>query len=82
MHRVDCESCKATYQVDERRIPLSGLKMRCPKCGHTFLVKIEGGVAIVKPIQAGGVGGAAPPPSSKPDSASKTPAALADDPFA
>lgn len=83
MHRVDCESCKATYQVDERRIPLTGLKMRCPKCGHTFLVKIEGGVAVVKPIQAGGVGGAAPPPSSKPESAPKSPAAaLQDDPFA
>ena len=89
MHRVDCESCKATYQVDERRIPLTGLKMRCPKCGHTFLVKIEGGVAVVKPIQAGGVGGAAPAtatPAAKPDStksaaAPKSPAAATDDPF-
>ncbi len=38
MLKVECESCKAPYQVDERRVPLAGLKMRCPKCGHTFLV--------------------------------------------
>ena len=38
MLKVECESCKAPYQVDERRVPPAGLKMRCPKCGHTFLV--------------------------------------------
>lgn len=38
MLKVECESCKAPYQVDERRVSASGLKMRCPKCGHTFLV--------------------------------------------
>lgn len=38
MLKVECESCKAPYQVDERRVPETGLKMRCPKCGHTFLV--------------------------------------------
>src|SRR3954464_3744064 len=38
MLKVECESCKAPYQVDERRVPATGLKMRCPKCGHTFLV--------------------------------------------
>ncbi len=38
MLKVDCESCKAPYQVDGRRVPPAGLKMRCPKCGHTFLV--------------------------------------------
>ena len=38
MLRVECESCHAPYQVDERRVPPQGLKMRCPKCGHTFSV--------------------------------------------
>src|SRR5262245_20658911 len=38
MLKVECESCRAPYQVDERRVPPGGLKMRCPKCGHTFLV--------------------------------------------
>jgi len=35
MLRVECESCKAPYQVDERRIPAAGLKMRCPKCSRS-----------------------------------------------
>jgi predicted Zn finger-like uncharacterized protein len=38
MVKVECESCKAPFQIDERRIPPAGLKMRCPKCGHSFLV--------------------------------------------
>ena len=38
MLKVECESCKAPYQDDERRVPATGLKMRCPKCGNTFLV--------------------------------------------
>jgi len=38
MLKVECESCKAAYPIDERRVPAAGLKMRCPKCGHSFLV--------------------------------------------
>src|SRR5258707_7411417 len=38
MLNVECEGCKATYPVDERRIPQTGLKMRCPKCGTSFVV--------------------------------------------
>ncbi len=38
MLKVECESCQAPYQIDERRIPKAGLKMRCPQCGHSFLV--------------------------------------------
>lgn len=38
MLKVECESCKAPYPVDERRVPPTGLKMRCPRCGHSFMV--------------------------------------------
>jgi predicted Zn finger-like uncharacterized protein len=38
MLKVECESCTAPYQIDERRVPADGLKMRCPKCGHSFVV--------------------------------------------
>ncbi len=38
MFKVECPGCKAPYQVDERRVPTSGLKMRCPKCGSSFKV--------------------------------------------
>ncbi len=38
MFKVECPGCKAPYQVDERRVPAKGLKMRCPKCGTSFQV--------------------------------------------
>lgn len=38
MFRVECSSCKAPYQVDERRVPKKGLTMKCPKCQVSFLV--------------------------------------------
>lgn len=49
MVKVECESCKAPYQVDERRIPAGGLKMRCPKCGHSFTVTLPGTLAAPAP---------------------------------
>ncbi len=60
MLKVECESCKAPYQVDERRVPPAGLKMRCPKCGHTFLVTDPS-----KGAPPGGADGAAKPPPKK-----------------
>jgi predicted Zn finger-like uncharacterized protein len=39
MFKVECPACKAPYQVDERRVPQNGLKMRCPKCGTSFQVE-------------------------------------------
>jgi predicted Zn finger-like uncharacterized protein len=38
MVKVVCHGCEAPYQIDERRIPAAGLKMRCPKCGTSLLV--------------------------------------------
>ncbi|MBS2020761.1 MAG: zinc-ribbon domain-containing protein [Deltaproteobacteria bacterium] len=62
MLKVECESCKAPYQVDERRVPPTGLKMRCPKCGHTFLVTDPSKGA---PPAADGGGLPKPPPPKK-----------------
>src|SRR5262249_37418654 len=42
MFKVECPGCKAPYQVDERRVPPTGLKMRCPKCGSSFKVDSPG----------------------------------------
>jgi len=39
MINVECDGCKSPYQVDERRVPASGLKMRCSKCGNSILVQ-------------------------------------------
>src|SRR5215831_1652444 len=57
MFKVECIGCQAPYQVDEKRVPEKGLKMRCPKCGTTF--KVEA------PAQAGAA--AAPSDLSAPD---------------
>lgn len=58
MFKVECPGCKASYNVDERRVPAStGMKMRCPKCTTTFQVK--------RPEEASGatpIAPAAPPP--------------------
>ena len=54
MLKVECESCRAPYQIDERRVPAAGLKMRCPKCGHSFVVN--------NPNAAKPAGPPAPPP--------------------
>lgn len=37
--RVACPHCQASYNVDDRRIPVSGLNVRCPKCQNTFPVR-------------------------------------------
>lgn len=56
--KVECESCKAPYTIDERRIPAAGLRVRCPKCTKTFVVK--------KPAEgpASSSSGEAAPPSA------------------
>jgi predicted Zn finger-like uncharacterized protein len=36
---VACPSCKTRYQVDDARVPPTGVTIRCPKCSHSFLAK-------------------------------------------
>jgi predicted Zn finger-like uncharacterized protein len=36
--KISCESCSAQYDLDENRIPPSGMSMKCPACLHTFQV--------------------------------------------
>lgn len=37
--RVICEKCKASFKVDEQKIPSGGRRGRCGKCGHGFLIR-------------------------------------------
>ncbi len=60
--KVECESCKAPYTIDERRIPAAGLRVRCPKCTKTFVVK--------KPGEAGPPSSAEAAPPTQPASPS------------
>lgn len=54
MIKVECILCKAPYDLDERRIPEKGMKMRCPKCGTSFGVNRTGVMSesIVAPPSA------------------------------
>lgn len=84
MIKVSCPACNASYDVDEHRLPESGLRMRCPKCSESFQVHRDGSTAKIgggaapgatkrarrKPTQVG-LGPGAPPPA--PAAAVKSP---------
>ncbi len=38
---VTCDSCEANFRVDDSRIPPQGIKVRCSKCKHVFMVTRE-----------------------------------------
>jgi predicted Zn finger-like uncharacterized protein len=77
MIKVECVSCKAPYELDPRRIPDKGMKMRCPKCGSSFSVSKEGVASAAAPAGA-------PPPIAPPPAAggAKPPAVGAPPPLA
>src|SRR5688572_12500278 len=56
MFKVECPGCKAPYQVDERRVPKTGLKMRCPKCGTSFKVDSPGESFAPAPVLGAALG--------------------------
>src|SRR5438874_1156325 len=48
--KIQCERCSAQYDLDENRIPPSGMTMKCPACLHTLVVKRNGAApAMPKP---------------------------------
>ncbi|UCD04723.1 MAG: zinc-ribbon domain-containing protein [candidate division WOR-3 bacterium] len=36
---VECSGCKATYNIDEKKIPSAGVKVRCKKCGGVIYIR-------------------------------------------
>ncbi|MEI8255078.1 MAG: zinc-ribbon domain-containing protein, partial [Deltaproteobacteria bacterium] len=52
MIQVRCEGCHSAFDLDERRIPKSGMRVRCPKCASSFHVTPEGQTSA---LQAPGV---------------------------
>ncbi|MFO0592509.1 MAG: tetratricopeptide repeat protein [Polyangiaceae bacterium] len=82
MIKVECPGCKAPYQVDERRVPDAGLKMRCPKCATSFVVTKPGAPAAAPkapaaaPVAAPNAGASAGAPRAiAPRAAAPAPAA-------
>src|SRR5262249_46206589 len=46
MVKVECDGCRAPYQIDDNRVPPAGLMMRCPKCGTNILGKRPGAAPL------------------------------------
>lgn len=44
MIKIQCPSCAASYELDEKRVPPVGLNMRCPQCTAVFRVHADGSV--------------------------------------
>jgi len=36
---ITCESCAMRFQLDDERVPESGIRVRCSRCEHAFFVK-------------------------------------------
>ena len=63
--KISCERCSAQYDLDENRIPPSGMQMKCPACLHTFVVRRSGAQAGPPPMPAPPVA-VAPPATAAP----------------
>lgn len=37
--KVSCDICEAQYNIDESKIPVTGLAVKCTKCKHLFIVR-------------------------------------------
>lgn len=69
---VTCESCRAQYRVDDAKIPPQGIKAKCPKCGHSFVLRKPEPAApppAADAVIAVGDADDAPPPPPPPASA-------------
>lgn len=71
MVKVECDGCKAPYQIDETRIPPTGLRMRCPKCGTNLLVTRLGAASPAADV--GLPAPVAPPPRGGVQPSAKSP---------
>src|SRR6478672_3878096 len=61
--KVTCPSCQTNYNIDDKRIPPGGAKIKCAKCQNTFPVRpaaaapVEGALPLPAPAapQAGAI---------------------------
>lgn len=38
---VECDHCHTRYNVDEKKVPATGVKVRCQKCQHVLFIQRE-----------------------------------------
>jgi predicted Zn finger-like uncharacterized protein len=63
--KITCERCSAQYDLDENRIPPSGMTMKCPACLHAFVVRKNGAVGTVPSMPAPPAQPAPSPPAKR-----------------
>lgn len=47
--KVSCPSCQTNYNIDDKRIPAGGAKLKCAKCQNLFPIRAEGADALPLP---------------------------------
>ncbi len=47
--KVSCPSCQTNYNIDDKRIPPGGAKLKCARCQNTFPIKAEEPVSAPPP---------------------------------
>ncbi len=50
--KVSCPSCQTNYNIDDKRIPPGGAKLKCARCQNTFPIKAEEPVSAPPPTPA------------------------------
>ncbi len=50
--KVSCPSCQTNYNIDDKRIPPGGAKLKCARCQNTFPIKPAEAVSAVVPLPA------------------------------
>jgi predicted Zn finger-like uncharacterized protein len=47
--KVSCPSCQTNYNIDDKRIPPGGAKLKCARCQNTFPIKPAEAVSALEP---------------------------------
>lgn len=72
---IECNSCHTKYNVDERKIPAAGVKVRCQKCqGLIIIRKPEPAAPAELPSQPTTPAAPTAPPTVSPPPKAETPA--------
>lgn len=66
---AECSNCHTRYNIDEKKIPAAGVKVRCKRCGNVIYIRRPAPQATTKKVQDVGtvqkppvVSHGAPPP--------------------
>ncbi len=70
---VICNSCQTKYNVDERKVPASGVRVKCHKCQNIILIKPLETVPVAPAASAPKTPTPAPPVEAPPPSAPSAP---------